>query len=148
MSRIKEAVIKQIAREIAIGNTCYLHRTNKKVTTIDHSTEDTKLIAAQEQTQAKLERVIDSYIKIEKLSADEQLVIMKDFIEEVGDRSARREVSNALNRKNPVRNFNQVMEGDLELNSHWRRFNNKEYQRWVFNFIADGYHYLRQQQQI
>ena len=145
MSKIKEAVIKEIAREIAKGNTCYLQRSNKKITTIHHSIQDVKLIATQEKTQAELERKIGRHIKIVKLSTDEQLVIMKDFVEELSDRSARREVSNALNRKNPIRNFNQVMEGNLDLNSHWRSFNSKEYQRWVSNFIADAYHYTRDQ---
>ena len=141
MSKIKEAAIKKIAKEIAIGNTCYIQRSTKKITTIDHSIEDKKLI----EVQVKLEQKTGNYIKVEKLSTDEQLVIMKDFIEEIGDRSARREVANALNSKNPVRNFNQIMEGNIELNSHWRRFNNKEYQRWVLNFVEDAYHYSREQ---
>ena len=141
MSKIKQSTIKEIAKEILFGNTCYLQRATKKTITIDHSIEDKKLIAVQDIRQAELEQKGRSYIKIEKLSTENQLVIMKDFIEELRNKSSRREVSNALNRKNPVRNFNQVIEGNMELNAHWRRFNNEEHQRWVSNFIADAYHY-------
>ena len=141
MSKIQKSVIKEIAREIAIGNTCYIHRYSTKITTIDNSIEDKEMIATQEQTQAELERKIESYLKIEKLSTKDQLIIMKDFLEELPDKSVRKQVSNALNRKNPIRNFNQTIESDMELNQHWRNFNFEEYQRWVSNFIIDAHNF-------
>ncbi|MFT5834276.1 MAG: hypothetical protein ACI97N_001914 [Cognaticolwellia sp.] len=141
MSNIQKSTIKEIAEEIAIDNTCYIQRLTKKVITIDHSLEDPKLIAAQEQTLAELERKIENYIKIEKLSTQDKRVIMEYFLEELPDRSVRKELSNALNRKNPVRNFNKAVESDIDLNQHWRNFKAEEYQRWVSNFIADAYLY-------
>jgi|AntRauTorckE5430_2_1112549.scaffolds.fasta_scaffold03301_3 hypothetical protein len=140
-TNVKKSTIKEIAKEIAIGNTCYIQMTTKKVTTIDHSIEDTKLIAAQEEIQAELEQKVENYIKIEKLSAEDKRVIMEYFLEELPDRSVRKELSNALNRKNPTRNFNKVVESDIDLNQHWRNFKSEEYQRWVSNFIADAYLY-------
>jgi len=142
MSKIKQSAIKEIAREIFIGNTCYIQRSNKKITIINHSTEDPKLIASQEKRQAEIEQKIKNYIKVEKLSTKDRLVIMRDFIEELtDDRSARREVANALNRKNPIRNFHSLMESNMDLYQHWRSYRMEEYQRWVSNFIADAYHY-------
>jgi hypothetical protein len=140
-TNVKKSTIKEIAKEIAIGNTCYIQMTTKKVTTIDYSIEDTKLIAAQEEIQAELEQKVENYIKIEKLSAEDKRVIMEYFLEELPDRSVRKELSNALNRKNPTRNFNKVVESDIDLNQHWRNFKSEEYQRWVSNFIADAYLY-------
>ncbi|MGB0863615.1 MAG: UPF0158 family protein [Saprospiraceae bacterium] len=137
MTRIRKSTIKEIALAIARDKTCFLHRTAKKVTIIDHSAEDAKLIAAQ----AKLEQKIGNFIKIEQFSTEEQLVIMRDFADELDNKSLRRELSNALNRKNPVRNFNGVIESNMDLNLHWRSYRMEEYQRWVSNFIADAYHY-------
>ena len=141
MSRLKQSAIKEIAREITIGNTCYIHRYSAKITTIDNSIEDPDLLAAQEKTLAELERKIENYVKIEKLSTEDQLVIMKDFLEELPDKSVRKQLSNALNRKNPVRNFKQAIESDMELNQHWGNFNFEEYQRYVSNFVIDAYNY-------
>ncbi|MFK7809858.1 MAG: UPF0158 family protein [Saprospiraceae bacterium] len=141
MSIIKPPVIKEIARAIAIGNTCYLQRFSGKVTTIDNSLEDAEAIATQEATQAEIERKIENYVKIESLSTQDQLVIMRDFLEEIPDKSVRKQLSNALNRKNPIRNFNQAIENDMGLNQHWRNFNFEEYQRWVSNLIIDAYNY-------
>lgn len=145
MSKVKPFVLKkittEIAREIIRGNTCYIHKSSKKVTTIDNSVEGTKLMATQEQARAKLEQEIELYIKIEPLSTEEQLVIMKDFLDENMSKSVQKQLGNALNRKNPIRNFNQAVESDMELNQQWRNFNFEESKRWVSNFILDAYHY-------
>ncbi len=141
MTVISQSVIKEIAREIAIGNICYIHRYSTKITTIDHSIEDEKKIEAQEKIQAELERKIENYLKLEQLSPEDQLVIMRDFLQELPDKSVRKQLSNALNRKNPIRNFNQAVEGDVGLNQHWRNFNFEEYQRWVSNFIIDAHNF-------
>ena len=141
MSIIRPSVIKEIAKEIILGNTCYIHRYSSKVTTIDYSLEDPARLAKQEKMLLELERKIEDYVKIEKLKSKDQLVIMKDFLEDIPDKYVRKQMSNALKRENPIRNFNQALEGDLELNQHWRNFKAEEYQRWVSNFIIDAYNY-------
>ena len=141
MPILKQITIKEIAKEIAIGNTCYINRKSAIVTTIDQSIEDPEKLAAQEQTLAELERKIEKYVKVEKLNAENEMRIMKDFPEELPDKSVRKQLSNALSRKNPVRNFNQVVESDIELNQHWRNFKMEEYQRWVSNIMIDAYLY-------
>ena len=112
-----------------------------KITTIDYSIEDAEKLAVQEQTIAEIERKIEKYLKIGKLSAESELRIMKDFPDELPDKSIRKQLSNALNRKNPVRNFMQVIESDMELNQHWRNFKVEEYQRWVSNMMIEAYIY-------
>lgn len=138
MSRHKQATIKEIASAIALGNTCYINRKSTKITTIDYSIEDPKQLAIQEQTLAELERKIEKYLKIEKLSAENEMRIMKDFPEELQNKSVRKQLSNALNRNNPVRNFFQVVESDIELNQHWKNFKEEEYKRWVSNILIDA----------
>jgi len=141
MSKLQLPLIKQLAREIAKGNTCYIERYNKKITVIDHSTEDAKEIAAQEEALALVEKKIENHLKLEKLSTEDQIEIMSYFIDEVADKSIRKQLSNGLKRKNPIRNFMQTIESDMELNQQWRIFKFEEYQRWVSNFIIDAYNY-------
>jgi len=141
MRIIKPAVIQEIAQQIAKGNTCYLKRQNAKIITIVNDTDDEKLIASQEQLVAELEEKIDKYVRIEKIKDEDQLLIMNDFVEEIADKSVRKEIANALKRKSPVRNFYKEVEGDMGLNQHWINFNSKESRRWVSNFLIDAYNY-------
>lgn len=141
MSRLVQSAIKEVAKEIANGNTCYIHRFNVEVITIDHSTQDKERLDEQAKRVEYLELKIDNYVKVETLTTTEQLVIMKDFLNELSDRSVRKQLSNALNRKNPIRNFNQVTESDMALNLHWQRYNVEEYRRWVSNIIVDAYNH-------
>ena len=141
MSRLQQSAIKEIARELALGNTCYIHRYSKEITTIDHSIEEVALLTAQDQQEVELEKKLGDYVKIKKLSTQAQLVIMRDFLDELPDRSVRKQLSNALSRKNPVRNFNQAIESDIELNQHWRNFNFEEYQEFVSKAIIDAHNF-------
>ena len=140
-STVQQSAIKEIVREIAIGNTCYMDRYTSKITTIDNSIDDADLIAAQEQTQADIEKKIERYVKLEKLGEKDQLMIMKDFLDEVVDKSVRKELSNSLKRNSPVRNFTREIESNMSLNQHWANFNSRESERWVTNFLIDAYNY-------
>jgi len=141
MSIIQQFVIEEIAKEIALGKICYIHRYTTEITKIDKSIEDAEQIMAQEQTQAELERKIESYVKVEKPSTKDQLVMMKDFLDELTDKSIRKQLSNALNRKKPVRNFTQAVESDIGLHIHWGNFKVRAYQEWVSQVIIDAYNY-------
>jgi hypothetical protein len=136
MSRLSPSVIKEIAGEIAAGNACYVHKQSGEITIIDKSTEDAKTIAAQAQQQIELEKEIENYIVIKKIPTKARLEIMRAFLVEVEDKSVRKQLSNALNRKNPVRNFNQSIEGNLELNQHWRNFDMEESEYWISGFVG------------
>ncbi len=141
MSIVKQAVINQLAKEIAKGNTCYMNRRTSKVTIIDPTIEDDKAIAKQQKSLELIERKSDNYVKIGAPDEKEILIIMKEFLDELSDRSEAKQLSNALNRKNPMRNFLMAVSGDIELNSHWVNYKSEEYQRWVANVIIEAYNY-------
>lgn len=141
MSKVQQPLIKEMAREIAKGNTCYFNIYNKKITTIDLSTDDEKVIKTQEEALIQIEKKIEDHLKMEKLSTEDQIEIMGYFIEEVADKSVRKQLTNGLKRKNPIRNFMQTIESDMLLNQQWRIFKFEEYQRWVSNFIIDAHNY-------
>lgn len=137
MAILGQSTIREIAKEIASGNTCYVHRSTRKITTIDASLEGIENISAKAEVLALIEKKSGEYVKIEKLSTQEQLVIMRDFMDELPDRAVRKQIANALSRKNPIRNFEQSVGGDTELSQHWENFNFEEYQTWVSNLIYD-----------
>ena len=48
-STVQQSAIREIVKEIAKGNTCYMDRYTSKITIIDNSIEDVEEIAAQKQ---------------------------------------------------------------------------------------------------
>lgn len=141
MSIVKQVVINQLAKEISKGNICYVNRRTSKITIINPSEEDEKAITKQQQSLELIEKKIDNFVKIEQPDTKELLMIMKEFLDELTDRSQAKQLSNALNRKNPQRNFMMAVSSDLELNSHWVNYKSEEYQRWVANVIIEAYNY-------
>ncbi len=141
MPVLQPASIKQVARELSEGNTCYINKRSTKIITIDKYIEDPEEIAAQAEAQEAMDAKPERYLKIEPMPDKDLLVIMRDFLEEVADRGKRKQLSNALNRKKPIRNFTQAVESDMELKQHWRNYGFEEYQRWVSNVVIDAYNY-------
>lgn len=140
-STVQQSAIKEIVREIALGNTCYMDRYTSKITTIDNLTKDVEIIATQEQARSAIEKKIEKYVKLEKIGEKDRLMIMKDFLDEVVDKSVKKELSNALKRKSPIRNFTNEIESNMGLYQHWINFDAKESERWVTNFLIDAYNY-------
>ena len=140
-STVQQSAIREIVKEIAKGNTCYMDRYTSKIITIDNSIEDMEEIAAQKQTEIEIEKKIEKYVKLNKLSEKIQLMIMKDFLDEIVDKSVRKELSNSLKRKSPIRNFTREIESNMGLNQHWENYNAKESERWVTNILIDAYNY-------
>ncbi|HAW05007.1 MAG TPA: hypothetical protein DCW83_09990 [Saprospirales bacterium] len=140
-STVQQSAIREIVKEIAKGNTCYMDRYTSKITIIDNSIEDVEEIAAQKQTEIEIENKIENYVKLNKLSEKIQLMIMKDFLDEIVDKSVRKELSNSLKRKSPIRNFTREIESNMGLNQHWENYNGKESERWVTNILIDAYNY-------
>ena len=118
-----------------------MNRYTSKIITIDNSIEDVAEITAQKQTQIEIEKKIEKFVKLNKLSEKIQLMIMKDFLDQVVDKSVRKELSNSLKRKSPIRNFYREIESNMELNQHWANYNTKESERWVTNILVDAYNY-------
>lgn len=136
MSTLPQSSIKEIAKEMVMGNTCFIHRYTGMITIIDKSITDIDLLVEQVETQKELELKIGSYVKIDKLSSEDQFLIMNDFLDDLADKSVRKQLANAIKRQNPVRNFHQVIEGNMELELHWGNFKRREYERWVSEFLV------------
>ncbi|MFT4664759.1 MAG: hypothetical protein ACI8YQ_003938 [Polaribacter sp.] len=141
MPILSPASIKEVTRELTDGYTCFIHKRSAKITVINLDSEDAEEIAAQKEIQVGLEGKPERFLKIEPMPEKDLLVIMRDFLEEVADRGKRKQLSNALNRKKPVRNFMQEVESDMELRQHWKNHGFEAYQDWVSEFVIDAYNF-------
>ena len=89
----------------------------------------------------KLEAKIKRYYKVPRMSADEELHVMKDFTQDELTLNIKKELTNTLKRKNAKRNFIQVLKNDEDLYEYWLIFKAKWYQEWVRGYLLDVYRY-------
>lgn len=131
-------VVKEVARLIAKDNICYIDKKHREITAIEMANRNTPEIALQ---ISLLEEHIGKYIKVEPMSTRETIFIMKDFLLEVTDQDVKKELSHSLNRKNPMRNFLQIVESRIDINQHWTHFKAEQYEAYVEEKIIKDYNY-------
>lgn len=136
-----KSLTKAIAKELEAGNICYVNRQNRKITTIVDLEEGKESTEERDAQIEKLEEHIRKYYKVPRMSAEEAIHVMKDFAEEDINTSIRKELMNALKRKNPVRNFMRIIENQEDLYQYWLIFKAKWYQEWVRGYLLDVYRY-------
>ena len=136
-----KSLTKAIAKELEAGNICYVNRQNRKITTVVDLEEGEESSKERDAQIEKLEEHIRKYYKVPRMSADEAIHVMKDFAEEAINTSIRKELINALKRKNPVRNYMRIIENQEELYEYWLIFKRKWYQEWVRGYLLDVYRY-------
>jgi len=140
-SMAHKSLTKAIARELELGNTCYVNRQSRKITTIVDLEAGMDSPEERDAQLEKLEANIKKYYKVPRMSADEEIHVMKDFAEEDINTSIRKELTNALKRKSPIRNFMQIIENQEDLYQYWLIFKAKWYQEWVRGYLLDVYRY-------
>lgn len=136
--RIKKATIKEIARHLEAGKICFIHRKNGAVKAMEESEEGE--VAAKE-LQA-LEKNTKQYMKIPRPSDLDEINSMKDFLEEEDiSKALKKELTNALKRKQPMRNFLQVVHGEEVLQQYWLNYKTKWTRVWVADYFIAAYNY-------
>ena len=120
---------------------CYVHRESLKITTIADLEAGGTNTPERQATLEKLENKLHKYYKVPRMSSYEEVHVMKDFIKEELSNSIKKELTNALKRKNPIRNYMQVIENDEILEQYWLNFKADWYQEWVRGYLLDIYKY-------
>ncbi len=136
-----KSLTKAIAKELLAGNICYVHRENRKITTVVDLEEGIEDTPERQAKVEKLEAKIKKYYKVPRMSADEELHVMLDFVEDELALSIKKELTNALKRKNPKRNFLRIIENHEDIHEYWSIFKLKWYQEWVQGYLLDIYKY-------
>jgi len=136
-----KSLTKAIAKELQKGNICYLNKQSLKITTVVDLEEGMENTPERQQQVEQLEKNIRKYMFIPRMSEHEKVHVMKDFIDEELSNSIKKELKNALKRKNPVRNYMRIIENDEILEQYWLNFKAKWYQEWVRGYLLDIYKY-------
>jgi hypothetical protein len=126
--------IKEVAEFLDCGMICYIHKNTKEIKSIIDLNQPYTEHCEEEATELEeIERNLDKYIKIEKMSSRESFQIMEDFIDKVSNNRIRERLINALNRSRPFRNFKNEVDYNEEIRQHWFKFKAYKYQDWVIN---------------
>lgn len=136
-----KSLTKAIAKELLAGNICYVNRQNRQINTIVDLEDGMENTPERQAKLEKLENSIKKYYKVPRMSAAEEIHVMKDFAEEDLVLSIKKELQNALKRKNPKLNFLKILEHHEDLNDYWPIFKAKWYQEWVRGYLLDVYRY-------
>ncbi len=124
-------IVKKVAKLVNQGNTCYIHRKNRKIITVDPESDN----------QVPDEMKPDDFIIVPPMPRQALTFAMKDFISEVTDRSVEKELINALQRKKPQRNFMQVIDSRVDIGQHWRRYRAEQCEKYVRQLFIDEYNH-------
>ena len=66
---------------------------------------------------------------------------MEEFLGEVTDAEVEKELGKALQRKNPTRNFLQVVNSRFDIKQHWRNFKREKNIEFVGKQFIKDYNY-------
>lgn len=136
-----KSLTKAVARQLDKGMICYIRRQSLKVTTIP-DLEDGQENTPERQAQLEaLEKNIKKYYKVPRMSFKEEMHIMQDFTNENISTSIKRELTKALKRENPVRNYMKIIQTDEHLEQYWINFKDDWYQEWVRGYLLDIYRF-------
>lgn len=135
------SLTKAISRQLAKGMICYVNRQSLKITAVPDLEAGAENTPERQAQVDALENKIRKYYKVPRMTAYEEVHVMKDFINEELSKSIKKELKNALKRAEPLRNYMRIIENDEILEQYWLNFKAKWYQEWVRGYLLDIYKY-------
>jgi len=139
---VNKTRIKEIARHLEAGKICYIHRKKGIIKAIDDIADVATATEEWKKEFQILEKDTKHYMKIPRMSALDEINSMKDFMEEEDiSKAVKKELATALKRKQPMRNFLQVVNSGGNLQQYWFNYKVKWNQTWVENYFIDAYNY-------
>jgi len=120
--------LKEIAGQIDMGLTCFIHKQSGEV--VSFAGEDELDLALDEDNPwaeeiEKVEKDADNYVQIEKMDTHESFSLMEDFIGIVNSLGLKGKLYNALSGKKPFRHFKAIID-DSEYRQDWFDFKDQK----------------------
>jgi len=142
MAVLRTEHIKEISSHVSEGVMVFGNKKTREIRAMIGLESEEKLERAKWKSAFDLMQADEkNWLLISKIPLDDEIFLRKGFIVEATDNQVKRQLTNALNRKDPIRNFHQVVEGDEILNQHWLNYRKGAYQKWVSDFIIAAYNY-------
>jgi len=131
-------LVKDVSKLLEEGNICYVDKHARKINSFALS--EIKTPEVKEQI-AELERKSVNFIKVPPMPTQKLIFVMEDFLLVITDQDIAKELRSGLKRKNPTRNFVQVLENRPDINQHWRIFKKEKMEEYVGQVFIDDYNY-------
>jgi len=133
-----QELVKEVAKLLEQENLCFVDKQHRKVISFALS----ELKEDQTKTEiAKLEAKPDKFIKVGRMPNQKLLFVMEDFLEVMTDQAIAKELRSGLKRKNPIRNFLQVLENRIDIHQHWKMYKAEQMIEYVGQVFIDDYNY-------
>ncbi len=114
---------EKIADEVEAGFVVYLHKETKEIVSI---IDFDRFFDADESGWKDLIRKVKndykSYIKFTAMESRDAFIVMEDFIETVNDKKLQDSLWNALDKRGPFRNFQNVLDYHPNYKEDWFAF--------------------------
>lgn len=129
---LSETQIHEIAELLLCGELCFIHKTEG---TIAHYPQEVDLFMDEEDPWKDVKDAIDRdpnhYIKLEPMDSSQSFQVMREFVDIVPAGALHQQLSQALNRPKPFRNFKYRIEASAVYRQRWFDFRFKQNILWV-----------------
>lgn len=122
--------IKEIASELEIGMTCYVHKRSQELLFMPD--EDNPYFDPEpwQDVIDKIDTNPQDYLEIELMDSHSSYMVMEDFADQLPDLELRKRAFRKLNQKRPFANFKYLIENS-EFDEEWYAFKTKAMEDWV-----------------
>jgi hypothetical protein len=130
---IKTETLNEIAQYLDMGMLCFYHKTNGELV---YYPEELELSGDEEEwadETEKIEAAPDDYFEFEKMSSHEAFKVMERFVRDIAHLPTLNKFVDAISRKKPFANFNNLISYYPELRQEWFTYKNERY----IDFVKD-----------
>jgi hypothetical protein len=129
---MEKEVIKDIADNLDMGLSCFIHSGTREIKFIPDSDEYFGMdLEDFEQDIEEIESNSEQFIKIERMDSHESFKMMEDFAENLDEEILKEKLTQALSHPKPFKNFRKVIEYSASHKNKWFEFKNKKLMEWV-----------------
>jgi hypothetical protein len=125
---IKPEILKEMAEMVDMGMICFYHKPSGEM---DYYPDEDKNPHFDEgpwmDVIDKIEANSDDYIRVEGMSSGEGFKIMEDFIANIDHIPTHNRFVDAISRKKPFRNFNDMLFNYPDLREAWFAYKLERY---------------------
>ncbi|MES2265449.1 MAG: UPF0158 family protein [Bacteroidota bacterium] len=128
---ITQDKLKEIADNLDMGMRCFYNKVTSEIESYPKNLEYTGLEDEWEDTVSKIEANAANYYEFESMNSNEAFNVMMDFTNEITDKSIYNKFLNALSRKKPFANFNNLLQYYPYLQQEWFAYKSRKSSTFV-----------------
>lgn len=131
--------IDKIADELDSGMICYINLDTGEYRVILEYDDMYDVEEFYEEEMKEIEKNIDKYFQIKKMSSSEAYRVMESFVNSIQNREKQMKVKEILNRKSPFANFKEEIEYDDKYRQKWFNHKRRKYNEYVRRYLVEKF---------